>query len=713
MMLRGKTLSLGTLLSLSMLVLSMFAAPRAGAGTAYNQPPDPAGGQYKSAWYSPDGLDDDQYVWDAFTLASNTAITEVQWRGAYTNYLSGAGKAPVYDFTVAIYGSAAANTEPDVTHAPLVRYHTNNNAGETLAGTFGGVLMYDYHFTLPSPFQAVAGTKYWVQIEAYQGLTPTYYWPPDWSIAKGTGGDGSHFRRIGGTGGMFNFISGDCAFMLLTSGGPTWTINASASPGYAGSVQGAGVYPANSQVTLVASAAAGYGFVNWTEGATQVSTSATYKFTATKDRTLVANFVPAYPVTTSSMPLYGGTTSGGGTFNSGKSVTVTATPRQGYVFQDWTFYGTVVGTSASYTFTVTGPTPLQANFVPGTLTIPFDLDHGEPPPMAQYTSTPFDLTVGGVTAHFWSPQDGYYGPAFSLQSDGTTWGNQTQLDGNYLWPDSVYRNDLVINFSQPVTAVSLDFATVEMESWADSPSPLVLTAYNGSTSNPPVGSAQASGVYGLGTTYPEGVLVFTSATPFNVIKLTVGPNQWGTNNFMADNISATIQCSSLSVTSQPAEAATCPRGGAAFGVGVSGAGTPAYRWQRETAPGSGQFVDLDDGPTVSWDGAVPGLGAIVSGALTDTLLIAADSAGGNRLGAGHAIRYRCGITNPCSSAASEPAQLTVCPADFDCSGFVDIEDYTWFVLAFEAGTDDADFDGSGFVDTDDFDAFVLAFEAGC
>ncbi|MCC6426614.1 MAG: hypothetical protein IT435_07310 [Phycisphaerales bacterium] len=55
----------------------------------------------------------------------------------------------------------------------------------------------------------------------------------------------------------------------------------------------------------------------------------------------------------------------------------------------------------------------------------------------------------------------------------------------------------------------------------------------------------------------------------------------------------------------------------------------------------------------------------------------------------------------------------LCPSDFDESGFVDIEDYTAFVLAFEAGTDDADFDESGFVDIEDFTGFVVAFEAGC
>lgn len=65
-------------------------------------------------------------------------------------------------------------------------------------------------------------------------------------------------------------------------------------------------------------------------------------------------------------------------------------------------------------------------------------------------------------------------------------------------------------------------------------------------------------------------------------------------------------------------------------------------------------------------------------------------------------QIRVNITNVCA-----------CPADFDCSGFVDTDDFTAFVLAFEEGTDNADFDASGFVDTDDFTAFVLAFEAGC
>ncbi|MBL8964662.1 MAG: hypothetical protein KF787_10280 [Phycisphaeraceae bacterium] len=55
----------------------------------------------------------------------------------------------------------------------------------------------------------------------------------------------------------------------------------------------------------------------------------------------------------------------------------------------------------------------------------------------------------------------------------------------------------------------------------------------------------------------------------------------------------------------------------------------------------------------------------------------------------------------------------LCGADFDGSGFVDIEDYAAFIAAFEDGDDTADFDGSGFVDIEDFTSFVASFENGC
>ncbi len=55
----------------------------------------------------------------------------------------------------------------------------------------------------------------------------------------------------------------------------------------------------------------------------------------------------------------------------------------------------------------------------------------------------------------------------------------------------------------------------------------------------------------------------------------------------------------------------------------------------------------------------------------------------------------------------------LCPADYDCNGFVTGDDFDAYVLDFVAGNDPADFNGDGFVTGDDYDAYVVAFEAGC
>lgn len=70
----------------------------------------------------------------------------------------------------------------------------------------------------------------------------------------------------------------------------------------------------------------------------------------------------AYTVTTSSNPVAGGSTTGGGAFASGASVAVTATPNGGYTFTSWTENGNVASTNASYTFTISANRDLVANF---------------------------------------------------------------------------------------------------------------------------------------------------------------------------------------------------------------------------------------------------------------------------------------------------------------------------------------------------------------
>ncbi len=162
--------------------------------------------------------------------------------------------------------------------------------------------------------------------------------------------------------------NGGTLINTLTSGGgggTNYTISVSASPINGGNVSGGGVYSSGNSVTVNASANSGYSFVNWTEGGVQVSASASYTFSASANRSLVANFTQSaqsYSVTVKASPKGTGTVSGGGTFASGSSVTVNASPNAGYSFVNWTENGVTVSTSASYSFSLTGNRILVANF---------------------------------------------------------------------------------------------------------------------------------------------------------------------------------------------------------------------------------------------------------------------------------------------------------------------------------------------------------------
>ncbi|MDW8069688.1 MAG: hypothetical protein RML46_12340, partial [Anaerolineae bacterium] len=93
----------------------------------------------------------------------------------------------------------------------------------------------------------------------------------------------------------------------------TYTITVSANPAAGGTVTGGGTYAHGATVTVTAQANPGYDFLNWTENGTVVSTDASYSFTATGNRTLVANFaLKQYTITVSANPAAGGTVTGGG-----------------------------------------------------------------------------------------------------------------------------------------------------------------------------------------------------------------------------------------------------------------------------------------------------------------------------------------------------------------------------------------------------------------
>lgn len=167
--------------------------------------------------------------------------------------------------------------------------------------------------------------------------------------------------------------------------------------------------------------------------------------------------------------------------------------------------------------------------------VTFDFDSGN---VTFRQPTPFDYTKGGLTAHFSSPTP--YDPAsFSIQN----LYKLTLLAGNFLSDNRIeFRNPLDIGFNQPLSAISLAFATID----SHIESPIRLTAYFDSTV---VGSLRMQGATRPNEPYPQGTLSFASANkPFNKVRIEIpveipaigyDPRYLATD-FLVDNIAATV-----------------------------------------------------------------------------------------------------------------------------------------------------------------------------
>lgn len=142
----------------------------------------------------------------------------------------------------------------------------------------------------------------------------------------------------------------------------TINITAIPSPTTGGFVTGTASYDYGATATVTATSNIGYTFANWTENGVVVSTQPEYSFTATNDRTLIANFsLGNYFINVTSEPYNSATIIGGGSYMYGDTVTVSAIERQGYEFVSWTEDGNVVSTYANYSFIVTRDRSLVAN----------------------------------------------------------------------------------------------------------------------------------------------------------------------------------------------------------------------------------------------------------------------------------------------------------------------------------------------------------------
>ena len=117
----------------------------------------------------------------------------------------------------------------------------------------------------------------------------------------------------------------------------------------------------NEKVTLIATPNEGSLFVNWTQNGEEVSISAICTVTITANAEFKANFI-THKVTLLADEGGAAKASKMQVAHNGK-VTLTATPKEGYSFVNWTVNGKEVSVENPYTATITEDTEFKANFI--------------------------------------------------------------------------------------------------------------------------------------------------------------------------------------------------------------------------------------------------------------------------------------------------------------------------------------------------------------
>ena len=151
-------------------------------------------------------------------------------------------------------------------------------------------------------------------------------------------------------------------------------------------------------------------------------------------------------------------------------------------------------------------------------------------------STPFQSTSGPVTATFSSPNDpsGFIVKSSDLYD---VFVFDPPFQGYFL-SSNVDSAPLVVTFNKPLSSISLDFATLNLEN-------VTLTLFNGGTSGSDPGTTTTQGVlneYG----FYQGLIELGPSTPFDKIELTyvlVNPPQPGDfvdNDIAAANFTVTV-----------------------------------------------------------------------------------------------------------------------------------------------------------------------------
>lgn len=193
--------------------------------------------------------------------------------------------------------------------------------------------------------------------------------------------------------------------------------------------------------------------------------------------------------------------------------------------------------------------------------VPFNFDNA---PL--YSPLPVAVTAGGVTAQLSATGQGY-----SIQSTSTAPVVPVGFSGRFIYPSSVFPADLIISFSQTITAFSILYSPQELG--CDDSARMKVTAYLNGTS---VGFATM--IAPNPGTWPTATLACSFVQGFNsvVVHYDAPPptcTDWGPI-FLADDMSITV----------PPVASI-----ASVGSGCGAAGSPVLTC---TTPRIGQNVTL-------------------------------------------------------------------------------------------------------------------------
>ena len=140
-----------------------------------------------------------------------------------------------------------------------------------------------------------------------------------------------------------------------------------ADPAEGGTTSGDGNYALGTNVTVTATPNENYQFAGWYENGEKVSDNKEYSFAVTGDHMLTAKFTntakKTYTITVTANPESGGSVSGGGTYEEGTEIVLSAEVNEGYTFVGWfAENGEQITTDAEFSHVVTKDRQFKARY---------------------------------------------------------------------------------------------------------------------------------------------------------------------------------------------------------------------------------------------------------------------------------------------------------------------------------------------------------------